>query len=246
VVLEKGDLNKENKKRMLKRCALFIKGFIRPQFLLIVLILLVTVYFYQGKVREMSGQFIESNRKSGALFYAEGIWNKMRRIQQISDGRSQRAMELFEETKSVSDKSKSFSVKVPKSWNIVSEEGARGNQISKIVIDSPSFSQREEGGDIFYDDGAEFSIQVVRGEQTSAKLPDGGHGSLLIKKQGIDVVGERINYHVISDVVVKEGEIIDAHFLHGGNTYNFRLVDNPKIFTGGEFSFQEILLSLNF
>jgi hypothetical protein len=231
---------------MLRKCALFIKGFIRPQFLFIILILLVTAYFYQGKFREMSGQFIESNRKSGALFYVEGIWNKMKRIQQISDGRSQGAMELFEETKSVSDNSKSFSVKVPKSWDIASEEGAGGNQISKIVINSSSFSQHEEGGDIFYDSGAELSIQVVRGEQVSAKLPDGGHGSMLIKKGGVDMASGSVTYHVTHEPNVKEGEIIDAHVLHGGNTYNLRLVDNPKTFTGGEFSFQEMLLSFKF
>lgn len=67
-----------------------------------------------------------------------------------------------------------------------------------------------------------------------------------LKKGDANVAGEKTNYHVIIDATVKEGEIIDAHVLHDGNTYNFRLVDNPKIFTNGEFSFQEMLGSFQF
>lgn len=231
---------------MLEKCALFIRGFVRPQILLIILILLVTGYVYQDKFREISGPLIEKSRKDGALFYAEGIWNKMKRVQQISEGRSQRAMELFEETKTIGDKSKSFSIKVAKGWNVISEEGASGNQISKIVIESPSFFERKSGSDIFYENGAQLTIQVVRGEQANARLADGGHGKMLVRKQGINTVYESVNYHIIKEEAVKDGEIIDAHILHGGNTYNFRLVYNPRIFTGGEYSFQEMLISLSF
>jgi len=226
---------------------LFIRGYIRMRTMIIVLILLVTVYVYQNKFKEISNwSIIQKSRENGALFYFEGIWGKMKNIQKISDGRSERSMELFEETKLVNEKSGLFSISVPKSWNVISEDGASGNQISKIVIDSPSFSERIEGGNIFYDNGAEFSIQVIRGEQTSAKLSDGGHGKMMIKKENTDVASEKTNYHVISDAAVKEGEIIDAHVLHDGNTYNFRLVDNPKIFIDGEFSFQEMLRSFQF
>ena len=231
----------------MKKCALFIRGCIRMRTLIIILILLVTVYFYQNKFREiLSWPIIQESRENGALFYLEGIWGKMKKIQQISEGRSQRAMELFEETKAVSEKSGLFSLVVPKSWNIISEEGTNEKQLSKIIVESPYFSQRIEAGNIFYDNGAQLTIQVMQGEDQNAKLSGGGHGSLLIKKVNIDVSGQKAEYHIINDSNVKDGEIIDAHILHNGNTYNFRLVDNPRIFTNGEFSFQEILRSFQF
>ena len=232
---------------MLQKCALFIRGCIRMRTMIIVLILIVTVYVYQNKFQEISNwSVIKNSRENGALFYLNGIWGKMKNIQKISDGRSERAMELFEETKIVNEKSNWFSLEVPKSWTVVSEEGANGNQISKMIIDSSSFSERRETSGIFYDNGAEFSIQIIRGEQANAKLSDGGYGKMLIKKENTDTAGGKISYYVVNDVDVKQGEIIDAHVLHNGNTYNFRLVDNPKIFTNGEFSFQEMLRSFSF
>lgn len=232
---------------MLKKCTLFIKGCIRMRTVIIILILLVTVYVYQNKFQEISNwSVIKNSRENGALFYLEGIWGKMKRIQKISDGRSQRAMELFEETKIVTEKSGLFSLAIPKSWNVVSEEGINERQVARIVVESPSFSQRIEGGNIFYDDGAQLTVQVMRGEDQSVKLPDGGHGSMLIKKGIIEASNQIKEYHVIKNENVKEGEIMDAHVLRSGNTYNFRLVDNPRIFTGGEFSFQEIMRSFQF
>ncbi len=232
---------------MLKKCALFIRGCIRMRTMIIVLILLVTVYVFNNKYEEISNlSVVQNSRKNGALFYLEGIWGKMKRIQQISDGRSQRAMELFENAKTVNEKSGLFSVDIPNSWKIISEEGVNGKQLAKIIVESPNFSQRTEGGNIFYDNGAQLTIQVVQGEESRAKLPDGGYGSLLIKKASVDMSEQKANYYVINEINVKDGEIINAHILHNGNTYNFRLVDNPRIFTGGEYSFQEILYSLKF
>lgn len=232
---------------MLKKCTLFIKGCIRMRTMIIVLVLLVTVYIYQNKFQEVSNwSVVKNSRENGALFYLEGIWGKMNKIQRISDGRSQRAMELFEATKVITEKSGLFSLAVPESWVVISEEGSNGKQISKIVIESPRFSQRIEGGNIFYDDGAQLTVQVMRGEDQSAKLTDGGHGSMLLKKGIIEASNQIKEYHVIKDDNVKEGEIIDAHVLHNGNTFDFRLVDNPRIFTGGEFSFQEIMRSFQF
>ena len=232
---------------MLKKCALFIRGCIRMRTMIIVLILLVTFYVFKNKYEEISNlPIVQNSRESGALFYLEGIWGKMKRIQQISDGRSQRAMELFEDAKTINEKSGLFSLNIPNSWKIISEEGASGKQLAKIVIESPGFSQRTEGGDVFYDNGAQLIVQVVQGEDRKAKLPDGGYGSLLIRKSSVDISEQKVDCYVVNETNVKDGEIINAHILHNGNTYNFRLADNPRIFTGGEFSFQEILHSLKF
>jgi len=232
---------------MLKKCALFIRGCIRMRTMIIILILLVTIYVFKNKFEEISSwPVVQNSRENGALFYLEGIWGKMKRIQRISDSRGQRANELFENTKTISEKSGLFSVDIPSSWKIIFEEGANGKQLAKIIVESPNFSQRTEGGNIFYDDGAQLTIQVVKGEEQKAKLPNGGYGSLLIKKANVNISGQKFDYYIINEINVKDGEIINAHILHNGNTYNFRLVDNPRVFTGGEYSFQEILYSLKF
>lgn len=232
---------------MLKKCALFIRGCIRMRTMIIILILLVTVYVFKNKFEEISSwPIVQNSRENGALFYLEGIWGKMKRIQRISDSRGQRANELFENTKILREKSGLFSIEVPEKWNAVSEEGASGRQIAKVVIESPFFSERREGGNIFYDDGAQLTVQIVQGEDQKAKLADGGYGSLLIRKSSVDILEQKIDCYVVNEINVKDGEIINAHILHNGNTYNFRLVDNPRIFTGGEYSFQEILRSLKF
>lgn len=229
---------------MLKKCALFIRGCIRMRTMIIILILLVTVYVFKNKFEEVSNwPVVQNSRENGALFYLEGIWGKMKRIQRISDSRGQRANELFENTKTFQEKSGLFSIEVPEKWNAISEEGASGRQIAKVVIESPFFSERREGGYVFYDDGAQLSVQVVQGEDASAKLSDGGHGLMLVSKRNAEIVGQSVEYHIIQEDAVKAGEIFDAHILRGGKTYNVRFVDNPITFTGGEYSFQEILRS---
>ncbi|HPN54941.1 MAG TPA: hypothetical protein PLB52_03365 [Candidatus Moranbacteria bacterium] len=232
---------------MLKKCALFIRGCIRMRTMIIVLILLVTVYVFKNKFEEISNlQIVQESRQSGALFYLEGIWGKMKNFQRMNEGRMQRTSELFENAKTFREKSGLFSIKVPEKWIVVSEEGANGGQIVKVVIESPLFSERREGGSIFYDDGAQLTSQVVRGEQSSAKLADGGHGKMLIRSGNVNVLNQNTKYHIIQEENVKKGEIFDAHIVYNGNTCNVRLVDNPQIFIGSEFSFQEILASLEF
>jgi hypothetical protein len=82
------------KEKMIK-CAYYIRGFMRMSTLLVLLVLLATGYFYQDKIREISGQFIENNRKDGALFYVEGIWAKMKGVQKMQDDRNQKAYDLL-------------------------------------------------------------------------------------------------------------------------------------------------------
>lgn len=232
---------------MLKKCALFIRGCIRMRTMIIILILLVTVYVFKNKFEEISSwPVVQNSRENGAIFYAEGIWKRLKNFQRMNEGRTQRSNELFENKKIFQEKSGLFSIEIPEKWNVISEEGASGNQIAKIVIESQFFSERREEGNIFYDDGAQLTVQVIRGEQAKAKLPDGGHGKNLIKSGSIDILNQTVKLHTIQQENVQKGEILDAHIIQGGNTYEFRLVDNPKIFIGGEYSFQEILYSLKF
>ena len=67
--------------------------------MIILLILLVTYYFYQDKIKEISKQAIEDNRQDGTLFYVQGIWSKMKAVQKEQEDRNQKAYDLIESTK---------------------------------------------------------------------------------------------------------------------------------------------------
>ncbi|KKQ50930.1 MAG: hypothetical protein US70_C0028G0014 [Parcubacteria group bacterium GW2011_GWD2_38_11] len=84
---------------MLKKCAYYVRGFMRMSTMIILLILLVTYYFYQDKIKEISKQAIEDNRQDGTLFYVQGIWSKMKAVQKEQEDRNQKAYDLIESTK---------------------------------------------------------------------------------------------------------------------------------------------------
>jgi hypothetical protein len=67
--------------------------------MIILLILMVTYYFYQDKIKEISFQVIENNKKSGTLFYIDGIWNKMKDVQKSQDDRNKSVYDLIESSK---------------------------------------------------------------------------------------------------------------------------------------------------
>jgi len=231
---------------MLQKCFLYVRAFMRASTLLIVFILLVTFYFYGDKIREVANPYIEQSKKSGILFYAIGIWDNMKGVQQVTDQQNQRAMELVGNTKTINEKTGLYSFSVPQDWNISLEQGAIGTQLSKMVIASPPFSQRSVASDIFYDNGGQLSIQVLKGELASAKSTDGGYGKVLVSKKNIAVDTESSAYYIITDLDVQTGEIIEAPIIHAGNTYVFRFVFNPARYGDGEYTFNEILASFKF
>jgi len=233
-------------KNMFKAGLFGLWGFLKLSTLLIVFFLLVGFYFWGEKAKEIARPWIEESRKTGVVSYGEGIWNKMKGIQNMRDERAQRAMELAGATKIVTEKANRYSLAVPESWTAEYFALGGGGQMSKIILTSPVFQERKEGTDIFIDNGARLTIQAIRGEQSSVKAEDGGHGKNLIRKAATFVSGMGLNYHAIKDPLVKKGEVYDLHVLFGGNTYLFRYVFSPEKFNGGEFTFQEMLVSLKF
>lgn len=221
-------------------------GFLKLSTLLVVFFLLLGFYFWGEKAKEVARPWIEESRKSGIIFYGEGIWSKMKGMQKFQDNRAQRALELVGQNKVVTEKSNRYSLVVPESWKVENFFGAAGGQMSKIILTSPNFKEHEEGKDIFYDDGAQLVIQTIQGEQSSAKVADSGHGKNLIRKNSANIEGMSAEYHVIKDSLVKKGEVYDLHIIFEGNTYFFRYVFNPEKFNGGEFTFEDLLISLKF
>lgn len=228
-------------KEKLYTSLLFMKGFMRMSTMIILLILLVTYYFYQDKIKEISNQAFQNNKENGTIFYVTGIWDKMKGVQQRQEERNQNALDLMGSAKTIKDKSNSFSIEIPETWNVTTEQAQIGKQVSKIVASSKSFSARNIGSDIFYDNGAQLSIQVLSGE-----FPQTDHGKMLIEKKSATANGINFDYHVITDPKVKNGKILDAHILHGGKTFEIKFVYNPEKFNEGEFLFGEIMNSFKF
>lgn len=233
-------------KEKIIKYAYYVRGFMRMSTMIILLILLVTYYFYQDKVKEISKQLIADNRENGALFYAEGIWGKMKGVQKMQEDRNQSAYDLTGDTKVVGDKNGLYSFEVPQSWDVVTRQGGVGGQLSEIVVTNKSFLQRKVGNDVFYDNGAQLTVQVFSGERADAKSSDGGHGKLLIGKNNVEIGGADLPYHKIINPQVKNGDIIDAHVLRGGNTFEIRYVYNQEKLNGGEFLFQTMMNSFKF
>ena len=225
---------------------LFLRGFIRMSTMIILLILLVTYYFYQDKIKEVSKQLYNENKESGTLFYATGIWNKAVGVQKRQEERNQNAFDLAGSTKTIKDKSNLYSIEIPESWNVTTDQAKIGKQISKIVVSNKVFSQHNIASDIFYDNGAQLTIQVLSGEFPDAKNVDGGHGKMLVGKKTIPMNVENLTYHIITDPKVKVGQIFDAHILHGGKTIEINYVFNAEKFNEGEFMFGELMNSFKF
>jgi len=221
-------------------------GFLKLSTLLIVFFLLLGFYFWSEKAKEVLRPWIEESRKIEVVAQGEEAWNKMKGIRDMRDARTQRSLELVGETKTVAEKANRYSLAVPESWTVEHFGTAAGGQISKVVVTSPIFAESQEGRDVFYDNGARLTIQAIRGEQASARAADGGHGRNLISKTKADIEEMDADYHAVKDPLVKRGAVLDAHILSGGNTYLFRYDYNPEKFNGGEFTFQEMLVSLKF
>lgn len=230
----------------MKKYTLYLRAFMRIRTLLILLIVLVTVYVYQDKFRELTGIAIEKGREERAFSYFEGAMDKAKRIKQINESRVQRVADLAGNKKTIKEKTGLFEFEIPENWKVSLEQGSTKYQISKMALESPTFSKFNIGDDIFYDNGAQLTITVAGGVQASAKDPNGGHGSKLVRKENVIISGENAFYHTIKDDAIKEGETADAHVVYKGNTYHFLFTYNPKMFSAGEFVFQEMLNSFKF
>lgn len=86
-------------KEKIFKSVLFIKGFMRMSTMIILLILMVTYYFYQDKIKEISIQAIEKNKQSGTLYYVNAIWDKMKGVQKKQEDRTQSVYDLINSEK---------------------------------------------------------------------------------------------------------------------------------------------------
>ena len=187
----------------------------------------------------------------GISFYYAQMKNSVNSILDKKDLRSLRAMELAEAEKKVADKSNLVSFSVPQSWVVVASEGQKGGQLSRMVMQSAYYAGREdksEKGAVTYtycEAGARFTLTINAGEDKSVFSSNGGHANL-ISSSPQDISGKSAAYHKFMEPSSFDGEMLDAHIIHGGRTYTFRLAYNPKNFTSPDYTFKEILNSVEF
>jgi hypothetical protein len=187
----------------------------------------------------------------GFSYYFSGIKSKIGEVLGKKDLKNKRAMELAEATKIIRDKANLYSLSVPQSWTVVSSNGQAGNQISSLVAQSSYFQSYENivnnGAKITtFGAGAKLTVRVMKGEDKSAFSGNGGHTSLISLRNDVKVEGQESVYHIFREPTSFDGQILDDHFIHNGNTYIFRFEFDPQNYSDAEFTFQEILDSVKF
>jgi len=200
-------------------------------------IIVLSVYMWSGYFLRIVGSLIEKSKKDGILFEIIGIKDDVMGVLKKRENRTKRAMELVEETTNISNRSNNYNLKIPQSWKIIVNEGAKGSQISRLVVQSSSFSTNMKNGNNYYNQGAQLSVWVKKGESNvSHKLISG--------KKEVFVNGQKLFYHIFKEADAPNAQFLDVHVDHKNNTITFQFVYNPKNFSDGEFTFQEILNSV--
>ncbi len=181
----------------------------------------------------------------GIRYYYEQIGIKIKEIIDKNDIKSKRAMELAEAEKIINDKSNLYSLSVPQSWVLVTFSGIQGNTLSTIILQSSYFAAREMAGKKYIDAGAKFTGTVTQGENRSLIEGSGGHSNL-IKSWKDKGEGGEYTCHIFKDSDSENAQVIEGHFLRNGKTYTFSLVFNPRNFSDAEYTFNEIMHSVQF
>ncbi len=217
-------------------------------FTLFLLAMLLIVGGFYGWEKYQEKKYPEKAARGeikGISHYLSGIQEKIDSVLEKKDIKGKRAMELAESVKVVNDETRLYSLEVPQSWVVVLNEGNRGNQVSRLILQSSYFSASETGEKKYYDAGAKFSVSITAGENKNVLEGNGGHADLI--KIGKDK-GEGVEYayHIFKDPDSENGQIIDAHIIRGGNTYLFTMIYNSQTFTDAEYTFKEIMYSVRF
>lgn len=222
-------------------------GFTSPFFTFIIMVILVISGFY-GWQKYQEYKFPEKAARgeiTGPAYYVKAIKAEIDRVLSNKNLKDKRAMELAEQIKNISDKSNLYSLEVPQSWVLVSNEGVKNNKLSNLVMQSSYFSDHEADGKKHYDAGAKFSASVFAGENKNITEGSGGHAGLIKTGKYGGQAGE-FSFHIFKDPDSQNGEAIDGHVARSGKTYLFTMIYNPKTFSNAEFTFQEILDSVKF
>lgn len=182
------------------------------------------------------------------MTYIAGIRNKITGIQGKQNEQINRANELIGGTQTVIDKNKLVSFEVPKNWAVISSEGIKASQLSKVIMQSSDFKSHIDNSQVIYDGGVQLEVEIVRGVNNYFQAADGGHGSLFVSKEDVDIDSRKGPLHRYRISANSNQELLDAHIIYGGNTYFFRFAYNSNILkTGGApFQFKEILASVKF
>ncbi len=148
---------------------------------------------------------------------------------------------------SVSDQANLYTISVPADWAVVTDEGAMGVKISRIILESSDFSrsvdEAAEGpfSPIYYETGATLVIHVM---DTAPGPPY--HFDGVISESSINIDGVTAPYHVFKEPSTWAGQLLDAHADYGGNHYLFYMGYNPDTCPAGQALFEAMLDSFQF
>lgn len=231
-------------KEKIKNLLTSFSGYASPFSIFILFVFLVVSGSY-GWQKYQEYKFPEKAARgeiTGPAYYVKMIKLEIDKILENKGLKDKRALELAGGGKKINDKANIYSFEYPENWIVIANEGASGVQVSRLIIQNSYFSAREENKTKIIERGAEFSVIAARGENKSG----GGHAGEVITKKDAHVDGKENVLHIFSEPDYPGAQILDDHVAYGGNTYIFRLVYDPETFSAAEFTFREILNSVNF
>ena len=153
-------------------------------------------------------------------------------------------------TQRVTDPSRLFTLELPSNWRITRMEGKKGVQLSHVIAESPDFRVREDttAEEPFtpneYEQGARFSIHVVRGRSEVAE--EGARTVGLQTKEPVEIGGLPGLLRSGKSISTVQGRNLDAIVHQEGLNYIFTFAYNPETFPQGEKLFRDILRSFTF
>lgn len=214
-------------------------------FLLTMLLIIGGFYGWQKYEEYKYPEKVARGEIRGIQYYFDQIGMKINEIMAKNDVRNKRAMELAEESKRINDKANLYSLEVPNSWMLISNTVNQDNKLSILTLQSSYFAAHESAGKKFIDAGAKFTSSVVSGENKSLTEGNGGHINLIKIGKDRGESGEYA-YHIFKDPDFQNSEVIEAHFVRNGKTYSFTMAYNPRNFSDVEYTFNEIMHSVEF
>jgi len=153
------------------------------------------------------------------------------------------------DTMVVSDSAQTFSMELPKIWEVTHQKVMGGPQISNTNAKSPDYKARVEqpvespSSLIYYETGANLYVYVSTGK---IELPYHHPSTKIIETKSVVVDSIEGEYHSFVDLSIEQGISLDTHVNYQGKNYGFSFVYNPATYPQGEKTFMEILKSVKF
>lgn len=145
----------------------------------------------------------------------------------------------------ITDRSNLYTITFPANWEITTNEGKKGVQVSRITAQSPDFRVRtDESADgpfipQYYESGASFTAHAIPGDAAEVMQRPG------IASRPIIIDNYSGSFRAQKEISTLQGENVDAMVHINGINYTFTMAYNSDTYPQGREVFQQILNSFH-